>query len=59
MLQTMIHVLDLGMNVADTLGTECFQHQWQPDGLLLELVYRSNTIALLKESISNQKTLSI
>tara|TARA_B100000446_G_C10547962_1_gene339172 strand:- start:4073 stop:4222 length:150 start_codon:yes stop_codon:yes gene_type:complete len=46
----MINVLDLGMDVADTVSAACFQHQWQPDRLLLELVDRPNNRALLKEN---------
>jgi len=48
-LQTIINVIDHGMNIADASGQPRMHHQWYPDALLLEPGFSPDTTRLLKE----------
>ncbi len=46
-LETILNVVDLGMNVQDAVDWPRFHHQWMPDELQLERGYSPDTAALL------------
>ena len=48
-LQTIVNVIDHGMNIADASGQPRMHHQWHPDRLLLEPGFSPDTSRLLKE----------
>jgi gamma-glutamyltranspeptidase/glutathione hydrolase len=48
-LETIVNVLDFGMNVQDAVNWPRFHHQWIPDELRLEPGYSPDTIALLEK----------
>ena len=48
-LQTIVNVIDHGMNIADASGQPRMHHQWYPDVLLLEPGFSPDTTRLLKE----------
>jgi gamma-glutamyltranspeptidase/glutathione hydrolase len=48
-LQTIINVIDHGMNIADASGQPRMHHQWYPDVLFLEPGFSPDTRRLLKE----------
>jgi len=48
-LQTIINIIDHGMNIADASGQPRMHHQWYPDVLLLEPGFSPDTTRLLKE----------
>lgn len=47
-LETIVNVVDFGMNVQEAVDFPRFHHQWQPDKLSLEPGFSPDTIALLK-----------
>jgi gamma-glutamyltranspeptidase/glutathione hydrolase len=48
-LETMVNVLDFGMNVQDAVDWPRFHHQWLPDRLGMEPGYSPDTVALLEK----------
>jgi len=48
-LQTIINIIDHGMNIADATGQPRMHHQWYPDVLSLESGFSPDTIRILKE----------
>ncbi len=48
-LQTIVNLIDHGMNIADASGQPRMHHQWYPDRLLLEPGFSPDTFRLLKE----------
>jgi gamma-glutamyltranspeptidase/glutathione hydrolase len=48
-LQTVLHVVDFGLNVRDAVDAPRFHHQWQPDKITMEKGFSPDTIALLRE----------
>lgn len=48
-LQTLVNVIDYGMNVAQAVHAPRFHHQWQPDVLYLEPGFSPDTQALLRQ----------
>jgi gamma-glutamyltranspeptidase/glutathione hydrolase len=48
-LQTIVNVIDHGMNIADASGQPRMHHQWYPDVLLLEPGFSPDTTRLLRE----------
>jgi len=55
-LQTIVNVIDHGMNIADASGQPRMHHQWYPDLLRLESGFSPDTIRLLKERGHNVKS---
>jgi gamma-glutamyltranspeptidase/glutathione hydrolase len=47
-LQTILNVVDFGMNAQDAVDAPRFHHQWQPDKLYLERGISPDTVSLLK-----------
>ncbi len=47
-LQTILNVVDFGMNAQDAVDAPRIHHQWQPDKLYLEPGISPDTVALLK-----------
>jgi gamma-glutamyltranspeptidase/glutathione hydrolase len=47
-LQTILNVVDFGMNAQDAVDAPRIHHQWQPDKLYLESGISPDTVALLK-----------
>ena len=47
-LQTIVNVVDFGMNAQDAVDAPRIHHQWQPDKLYLEPGISPDTVALLK-----------
>ncbi len=47
-LETILNVIDFGMNAQEAVDAPRFHHQWQPDRLSLEKGFSPDTIALLK-----------
>jgi gamma-glutamyltranspeptidase / glutathione hydrolase len=47
-LETILNVIDFGMNAQEAVDAPRFHHQWQPDRLYLEKGFSPDTIALLK-----------
>lgn len=47
-LQTILNLVDFGMNVQDAVDAPRFHHQWQPDKLFLEHGISPDTVALLQ-----------
>jgi gamma-glutamyltranspeptidase/glutathione hydrolase len=48
-LQTIVNVIDHGMNIADASGQPRMHHQWFPDRLSLEPGFSPDTVQILKE----------
>ena len=48
-LQTILNVVDFGMNVQDAVDAPRFHHQWQPDKITLERGFSPDTIRLLQQ----------
>ena len=48
-LQTILNVVDFGMNIQDAIDRPRFHHQWQPDETTLEPGFSPDTIALLEK----------
>ncbi len=48
-LQTIVNVIDHGMNIADAVNQPRMHHQWYPDKLLLESGFSPDTIRLLED----------
>jgi len=48
-LQTIVNVIDHGMNIADASALPRIHHQWYPDQLQLESGFSPDTIRLLRE----------
>jgi gamma-glutamyltranspeptidase/glutathione hydrolase len=47
-LQTIVNVIDHGMNIADAVAAPRLHHQWMPDQLKLEPGFSPDTILILK-----------
>ncbi|HEY4362286.1 MAG TPA: gamma-glutamyltransferase [Bryobacteraceae bacterium] len=47
-LETILNVVDFGMNAQDAVDAPRFHHQWMPDRLSLERGFSPDTVALLK-----------
>jgi gamma-glutamyltranspeptidase/glutathione hydrolase len=47
-LQTILNVIDFGMNAQEAVDAPRFHHQWQPDRLSMEKGFSPDTITLLK-----------
>ncbi len=47
-LQTIVNVIDHGMNIADAASQPRMHHQWYPDELLLESGFSTDTVRLLE-----------
>ena len=56
-LETIVNVVDFGMNVQDAVDWPRFHHQWMPDELRMEPGYSPDTIALLEKRGYNVKRL--
>jgi len=48
-LQTIVNVIDHGMNIADAVNQPRMHHQWYPDKLLLESGFSPDTVRLLED----------
>ncbi len=48
-LETIVNVVDFGMNVQDAVNWPRFHHQWMPDVLGMEPGYSPDTVALLEK----------
>jgi gamma-glutamyltranspeptidase/glutathione hydrolase len=48
-LETILNVVDFGMNAQDAVDAPRFHHQWMPDRLSLERGFSPDTVALLKQ----------
>lgn len=48
-LQTILNVVDFGMNVQDAVDAPRFHHQWRPDKITMERGFSPDTIRLLQE----------
>ena len=48
-LQTLVNIVDYGMNPSEAAATPRFHHQWTPDELRLEKGFSNDTLALLRE----------
>ena len=48
-LETIVNVVDFGMNVQDAVNWPRFHHQWMPDTLSVEPGYSPDTVALLEK----------
>ncbi len=48
-LQTLINVIDFGMNIQDAVAAPRFHHQWRPDRLLLEPEHPRDVVARLED----------
>lgn len=48
-LQTLINVIDFGMNIQDAVAAPRFHHQWRPDHLLLEPEHPQDVVARLED----------
>jgi gamma-glutamyltranspeptidase/glutathione hydrolase len=55
-LQTIVNVIDHGMNIADASGQPRMHHQWFPDLLRLEAGISPDTIRMLQQRGHNVKT---
>lgn len=55
-LQTIVNVIDHGMNIADASGQPRIHHQWFPDLLRLEAGISPDTIRILQQRGHNVKT---
>ncbi|MSV30477.1 MAG: gamma-glutamyltransferase [Bryobacterales bacterium] len=47
-LQTIVNVLDFGMNVQEAVDQPRIHHQWLPDAIVMEKGFSPDTVALLK-----------
>ena len=47
-LQTLLNVIDFGMNIQDAVAAPRFHHQWRPDRLLLEPEYPRDVVSRLE-----------
>lgn len=47
-LQTLVNVIDYGMNIAEAVSAPRFHHQWQPDMLFMEPGFSPDTVNLLQ-----------
>ena len=52
-LQTIVNVVDHGLNIAEAIHRPRFHHQWRPDLLQLETGFSPDTIALLRSREHN------
>ena len=48
-LQTILNVVDFGMNVQDAVDAPRFHHQWKPDKITMERGFSPDTIRLLQD----------
>lgn len=48
-LQTILNVVDFGMNVQDAVDAPRFHHQWMPDKITMERGFSPDTIRLLQQ----------
>jgi gamma-glutamyltranspeptidase / glutathione hydrolase len=48
-LETIVNLVDFGMNVQDAVNWPRFHHQWMPDVLHVEAGYSPDTVALLEK----------
>lgn len=48
-LQTILNVIDFGMNVQDAVDAPRFHHQWKPDRITMERGFSPDTVALLRQ----------
>jgi gamma-glutamyltranspeptidase / glutathione hydrolase len=48
-LQTILNVVDFGMNVQDAVDAPRFHHQWQPDKITMERGFSPDTVKLLEQ----------
>jgi gamma-glutamyltranspeptidase/glutathione hydrolase len=48
-LQTILNVVDFGLNVQDAVDRPRFHHQWQPDKITMEEGFSPDTIAILRD----------
>jgi gamma-glutamyltranspeptidase/glutathione hydrolase len=48
-LQTILNVVDFGMNVQDAVDASRFHHQWKPDTITMERGFSPDTIRLLEQ----------
>ncbi|CAN1561397.1 Ggt Gamma-glutamyltransferase [Rhabdaerophilaceae bacterium] len=48
-LQTIVNVVDFGMNVAEAVAAPRIHHQWRPDALAVETGFSPDTLKLLTE----------
>jgi gamma-glutamyltranspeptidase/glutathione hydrolase len=48
-LQTVVNVVDFGMNVRDAVDAPRFHHQWRPDAITLERGFSPDTVRLLEQ----------
>ncbi|NIA26450.1 MAG: gamma-glutamyltransferase [Desulfobulbaceae bacterium] len=48
-LQTIVNMIDHGMNIADAVNQPRMHHQWYPDKLLLESGFSPDTVRLLED----------
>jgi gamma-glutamyltranspeptidase/glutathione hydrolase len=48
-LQTILNVIDFGMNVQDAVDAPRFHHQWKPDKITMERGFSPDTIKLLQQ----------
>src|SRR3954454_7056084 len=56
-LQTILNVIDFGMNAQDAVDAPRFHHQWQPDAITLERGFSPDSIQIL-ESMGHKVELS-
>jgi gamma-glutamyltranspeptidase/glutathione hydrolase len=48
-LQTILNVVDFGMNVQDAVDAPRFHHQWMPDKITMERGISPDTVRLLQQ----------
>ena len=48
-LQTILNVVDFGMNVQDAVDAPRFHHQWKPDRITMERGFSPDTVQLLQQ----------
>ena len=48
-LQTILNVIDFGMNVQDAVDAPRFHHQWMPDRITMERGFSPDTLKLLEQ----------
>jgi gamma-glutamyltranspeptidase/glutathione hydrolase len=48
-LQTIVNVIDFGMNVRDAVDSPRFHHQWLPDAITAEPGFSPDTLRILRE----------
>jgi gamma-glutamyltranspeptidase/glutathione hydrolase len=48
-LQTILNVVDFGMNVQDAVDAPRFHHQWKPDKITMERGFSPDTVRLLQD----------